>query len=99
MPNFDGFVIGFSSCTFLAKATLHFSIVSPWHCESCDSEFKYKEAISSKTGGVAIFYKKGYKVEIAKEYDINPNNDLTMDVDNLRMHIETDHHVKILLGV
>ena len=45
------------------------------------------------------FIKKGYKVKISKEYDINPNNDLTMDVDNSLMHIETDHYVKILLGV
>ena len=65
-----------------------------------DYNCKYQEALSSNTGGVAIFYKKGYKVEKKmNEYDINPNKDLTMDVDNLWMHIETDQHVKILLGV
>ena len=36
MPNFDSFLIGFSSCTILAKATLNFSIFSPWHCGSCN---------------------------------------------------------------
>ena len=50
----------------------------------------YQEALSSKTGGVAVFYKKGYKVEKMKEYHINPNKDLSLDVDDLWMHIETD---------
>ena len=59
----------------------------------------YQEALSSKTGGVAVFYKKGYKVEKMKEYNINPNKDLTLDVDDLWMHIETDQNVKTLLGV
>ena len=34
-----------------------------------------------------------------KGYSINPNKDLTLDVDDLWMHIETDQNVKILLGV
>ena len=38
-------------------------------------------------------------IEKAKEYDINSNNDFSIDVDNLWLHIETNHHVKILLGV
>jgi hypothetical protein len=54
----------------------------------------YQEALSSKTGGVAVFYKKGYKVEKMKEYNINPNKDLTLDVDDLWMHIETDQNFK-----
>lgn len=33
------------------------------------------------------------------EYDLNPNKNLTLDVDSLWMHIETDQHVKKLFGV
>jgi hypothetical protein len=64
-----------------------------------DYKCKYQEALSSKIGGVAIFYKKGYKVEKKTEYKINPNNDTDIDVDDLWMHIETDQQVKMLLGV
>ena len=34
-----------------------------------------------------------------KGYSINPNKDLTLDIDELWIHIETDQNVKTLLGV
>ena len=39
-----------------------------------------------------VYYKNGYQVEKMKGYSINPNKDLTLDIDELWIHIETDQN-------
>ena len=54
---------------------------------------------SSKCGGVALFYRENYKVEIIKDLKINSSTDDIIDVDELWVSTETDNGIKSTLGI
>ena len=54
---------------------------------------------SSKCGGVAVFYKQNYKVEIKHDLKINSDALDIIDVDELWIDAETDSGFQSTIGV
>ena len=59
---------------------------------------KYVPPKSSKCGGVALFYRETFKVEILHDLNINSSPNDIIDVDELWVSIETDSGIKCTLG-
>ena len=60
---------------------------------------QYAPPKSSNCGGVALFYRKSYKVEILKDLSINSVPDDSIDVDELWLDAETDNDSKCTIGI
>ena len=75
-----------SNLTFMAK------IFPGYKC-------KYVPPKSSKCGGVALFYRQNYKVEINNDLQLNSNKDDIIDVDEIWLNTETENGIKSTIGV
>ena len=64
-----------------------------------DYKCKYAPPKSSNCGGVALFYRKNYKVEVLKDLQINSVSDDIIDVDELWLNTETDNGSKSTIGI
>ena len=95
--------------TFLSQLTLKFDFICLCETWSTSMSFlknifqgykcKYVLPKSSKCGGVALFYRENYKVEIIKDLKINSSTDDIIDVDELWVSTETDNGIKSTLGI
>ena len=63
-----------------------------------DYKCQYAAPKSSNCGGVAIFYRKNYKIEILKDLSINSLTDNAIDVDELWLDAETENGSKCTIG-
>ena len=60
---------------------------------------KYVPPKSSKCGGVALFYRQNYKIEINKTLKVNADSDDAIDVDEIWLNTETDTGIKSTIGI
>ena len=64
-----------------------------------DYKCKYEPPKSSNCGGVALFYRKNFKVEVLNDLNINSVSDDIIDVDDLWLNTETENGSKSTIGI
>ena len=95
--------------TFLKQLTLRFDLICLTEIWATNITFltnifegykcKYVPPKSSKCGGVALFYRQNYKVEVENDFKINSITNDIIDVDELWLNVELAKDEKCTLGI